>query len=118
MYNWNVTALKAELKRGSLSESDAFRYVLASSILMTLELALVASVPPSNVCDYVSIPVAGLITIAGTVYCHRKNGGAGGVNFLSRYVSLGWVSFVRWLVLGFVPLIVVVAVIRLLRSSG
>ncbi len=91
MYWLDLQALKNDLRQGPLAESQAFKYVLAF---------LLASAAGAGFDIAVGTPGwapvgVGVICGFGTYICYRANGGAGGNDFLSRYVSLGWVVGVR-----------------------
>ena len=100
MYFWNTTALKQKLADRPLTDAEAFPYYLAESLLIVVGMAIAAHVVPEqwNTAYYLAaIPV----TAWGLYHAYARNGGAQGVQFLPRVVSLGWVLSVRLLVLSF-----------------
>lgn len=88
MYWWNLQALKSELTQGPLAEPQAFKYLLAQALVVALAAGAVTR--PWWIC-----PATAAIAGFGTAYCYHANGGASGRDFLSRYVSLGWVIGIR-----------------------
>jgi ABC-type dipeptide/oligopeptide/nickel transport system permease subunit len=102
MYWWNLQALKSELTQGPLAEPQAFKYLLAQALVVALAAGAVTR--PWWIC-----PATAAIAGFGTAYCYHANGGASGRDFLSRYVSLGWVIGIR-VAAAFMPVGVLVGV--------
>ena len=117
MYFWNVNALKSELAGEGISEAQAFKYLL---IYVIAEAFMWATLPLNrpHVWDHLSLVAAGLITVAGTVYCYQKNGGSGGSRFLYRYFALGWVCPIRWFVQIALPSMFVLWIIVKVQSDA
>jgi hypothetical protein len=107
MYFWRIEKLKQGLAAGPLPTIEQFKYLLALTILIGL-----AAIPfeRNNSFDVLSgiigVPIMGL----GTYYVYRLNGGASGERLLDRYMSLGWVVFIRFIVLLLLPTIIVLIV--------
>ena len=106
MYFWNIKALKSDLKKKKFSETNAFAYALAGTILISLALVLSLIQIPNQYDIYDSINQA-IIAIIGLIYLFKCNGGAKGKNFLSNYISISWVCTIRFLVMIFIPAIIV-----------
>jgi hypothetical protein len=86
----------------------AFRYAAAYATL-----AAVAMIPGlgANRWDIFGYIAGIAITLGGTAYCYRKNGGADGEHFLDRYFALSFVTVVRLL-----PLFVLLALAVLITQ--
>ena len=94
MYLWDINGLSNELVAGDLSESQKFRYLFASSVLYSLA-AIQYSTP--NEIDTWSGVITSFVTLIGLFYIYKVNGGEKGKNFLTRYLSISWVVFIRCL---------------------
>ncbi|MDP3014845.1 MAG: hypothetical protein Q8N28_00250 [bacterium] len=104
MYFWKINKLKEDLLKHPLSESELFKYLLATTIMYSL-----AMIPflENNLWDVYSAIVMGMITVFGTIYIYRCNNGDKGNNFLQKYLSIGWVISIRWIVLIMLPAMIV-----------
>ena len=51
------------------------------------------------------------ITIIGTIYCYRCNGGSNGTSFLERYFVIGWVVTIRYIIIICLPSMIAFGVI-------
>lgn len=104
MYFWNIEKLKQLLAERKFSDKDTFPYFFALSVLTVL-----ATVPffENNGWDVFNAFLSGFITLFGTWYLYRVNGGSRGVDFFARYFSIAWVVFMRQLVFVFLPVIIV-----------
>lgn len=118
MYLWNVTALKAQLALAPLPGRAALRYTLASLISLTLlyELAWRTATPPLAV-DNVASVASLAIMVFGTLLVYAANGGDAGIDFLGRFVSLGWVLGLRN-VAGLAASLILVGVALEVREPG
>ncbi len=104
MYFWNIDNLKKDLSQNPLSEKEQFKYLLANTILYSL--AIIPFIE-KNIWDIYLAIVSGIITIFGTYYIYKINGGSNGEYILQRFLSLGWVIGIRWLVLIMLPIMIV-----------
>lgn len=104
MYFWKINKLKSELKENSLSESESFKYLFATTLLYSLGMTPYID---STVWDVYAALVGSIITIIGLFYVYKCNGGAKGKNFLQRYLALNWVVGLRWTVLVAMPITIV-----------
>jgi hypothetical protein len=93
MYFWRIEELKARLRKSPLREREVLPYLLI--FLVVNELA--SLIPPStmNFWDYAAVVCGAVLTIFGTMYVYKMNGGNEGSHFLRRYLSLGWVVVIR-----------------------
>lgn len=114
MYFWNIRKLKEGLIKKPLSESESFKYLLAQVILYSL-----GTIPflENNLWDVYSAVIMGIITAFGTYYAYRCNRGASGRNFLQKYLSIGLVIGIRWIVLILLPITIVYFVIIAIYSG-
>jgi len=103
MYFWNIERLKAELVVGPLSERQIFPYFIIFIGLSTAACSFSGGV--SNAWDWVEAVSSLTITVFGTLYIYRRNGGEHGRHFLQRYFAIGWVVSIRWIVFFAVALI-------------
>jgi hypothetical protein len=108
VYWWNIRQLKEQLKVGPLPQPMAFRYAAAYATLSAM-----AMVPGlgSNRWDIIGYMAGIVITLGGTIYCYRMNGGAGGEQFLDRYFALGLVAVVRLLPV-FILIVVAILIVQ------
>lgn len=95
MYIWRIEGLKGQLAARALSDREVLPYFVASSSMFGLGLAI----PPSNPngWDTVLGLAIALLTVLGTLWGYRQNGGQSGREFLPRFVAIGWVSSLRLL---------------------
>lgn len=96
MYFWKVERLKSELRSARLSELESLKYVLATSVSLSLliELATWESIEKSATYT-VGVAASLVISLFGTYAAYAANGGASGVDFLGRFLALGWVVGIR-----------------------
>lgn len=104
MYFWKINKLKEELKKGPLAEKSAFKYFFVYALLYSI-----TSIPvrePVENGTYSSI-VGLILGLLSVYYAYACNGGAQGKDFVVRYISVGWVTAIRWLVMVFIPFMIV-----------
>ena len=115
MYIWKIDKLNEELISGDLSQRETFKYLLASSALYALSMIQYSN---ANNMDTWSGLIAGIVTLIGLFFVYRCNGGDSGKNFLIRYLSIGWVVFVRMFVLLMIPTMIVVFTLQEIYMGG
>lgn len=115
MYIWKIDKLNAELISGELDESESFKYLMASTILYAL--SLIHYEAPSEY-DTLAGIVAVLISAVGLWYIYKCNGGKNGKNIIQRYIAIGWVVFVRLLILFMLPAIVALIITQEIYFGG
>ncbi len=103
MYFLKYHPLKQKLTERCLTDRDALPYFVIFMGLSTLGSSM-PFLSGYNVWDIVSGIVSVVIAICGVIYAYRKNGGKAGYDFIQKFVILGWVVFIRFL-LAFVPII-------------
>ncbi|MGD2063883.1 MAG: hypothetical protein PVF51_09935 [Nitrospirota bacterium] len=110
MYFWDVESLKRDLSAGRVDERDSFLYLLCLG-----GATLAAGAVPLdavNVWDQLDALVGAAGFLAGTAYIFRRNGGSGGSDFLTRYLSMCWVFGIRFTILVTIPTLVAVFVLE------
>ncbi|MDP3986959.1 MAG: hypothetical protein Q8P81_01915 [Nanoarchaeota archaeon] len=114
MYFWKINRLKSDLLKKPLSESESFKYLFATLILLSL-----VTIPflENNIWDVYSAIIATIITAMGVYYIYKCNKGAKGKNFLQRYISIGWVMGIRWSVLIALPIIAIYLIVMALSGG-
>lgn len=101
---WDIARLKQQLANG-LSEQQAFAYVIAL-LLLTGGATLL---PGAEWSVWMPLGDAAMLVVAlfGTWTAYQRNGGKNGVRFVERYLALGLVTCLRWLVLCAIPLAII-----------
>ena len=111
MYFWKIDLLKQQLSTHGLTEKQLYYYILiyvsVKSIMSELlgysaaDDCLEASV---NSWSYAESIIGVTLEILGAIMAFRANGGASGVKFAERYISIGFVATIR-----FFPLLIAIA---------
>ncbi len=96
--------MKKDLIKGSLSEKEQFKYLLANTIIISLAMIPVIE---NNIMNIYFAIIAGIITVFGAIYIYKVNGSANGKYLLQRFLSLGWVMAMRWSVLIMLPVMII-----------
>ncbi len=106
MYFWKIEKLKNDLLIKPLSESESFKYffaMFAVESLYWISVGITDIMDPNlnstNMWDSFSSINYGLINAIGVYYVYKCNKGANGDNFLQKFLSIGWVVGIRWIVL-------------------
>lgn len=105
MYFWRIDKLKAQLAARPLTDGESFPYLLISTALLSVSAGWADPLDSPEQIAYFIVGVIG--TVAGTIYCYSRNGGASGEHFLQRYFAVGWVVGLRVLAL-LVPVSIVI----------
>lgn len=107
MYLWKIESLKEDIKNGDFKDKELIPYVVVSAGLYAASIEIVGYLPyeDTNAWRYVLSIFNVLIPIAGTIYAYKYNGGANGMNFASKYFSIGFVVGIRFVVY-LIPLMV------------
>ena len=119
MYWWNVDSLADELKKGTLSEKEKMKYLLADSIATTAAIFLVSSVSRAASLMAILSAMAGVaIAVVSILLCFTANGGSNGRHFIERFVCLSWPVGIRVVVYMLLPLIVLVMLAVIAKGEG
>jgi hypothetical protein len=114
MFFWRIEALKAQLREGPLPQPSAFAYVFVGFFLMNALVGMPgfwnAETSPTTPWSWATYVVTLVLFAGGTYAAYRANGGADGLDFVARYLALGWVLGIRLFVLVFLPLLLVALV--------
>jgi len=112
VYFWNIHALKEDIKNGKLSQdTKIFPYFMMYIFLTTVAIEVTPLFPQENLnnCDILMAILNILITILGTFYLYRSNGGANGEDFLIKYFSIIFVITIRYLIYLLLPLMIILS---------
>ncbi|ENK2025278.1 hypothetical protein [Vibrio sp. 1580] len=109
MYFWNIESLKRDIVAERLTEKDRFKYALIYIVfsIIALEYFQQESSGKLNLWLQVEAALNVIIVLLGTYFAYRANGGENGQDFLGRYFSISFVVSIRFSVLLF-PMIFVV----------
>lgn len=97
--------LKEQLRSRIFTDQQALPYFI---LLCVLSVPVPTS-GTANSLDWVLTGCWVLITALGLLYAYRKNGGSDGVDFIKKFIVLGWIALVRW-TLVFIPLFVILVI--------
>jgi hypothetical protein len=108
MYFWKINDLKRLIVERGLSETQVFYYLLLFVGLSAASIELIAYFPATdpNAWNYLDSILNLVIPIVGTIAAYHANHGAAGKNFAAKYLSIGFVISIRFLVY-LIPLIIV-----------
>lgn len=106
MYFIRYSPLKERLKDRSIDDREALPYLILFCLLEAIATALPGSEYKSRL-DYISTAVTLAITLWGVIYAYQRNGGRNGYDLIHKFVILGWVVAVRFLI-GLVPIFIAV----------
>lgn len=98
MYFIRYQPLKDRLTNRSLSDKEALPYLLLFCALETIVLSLPAATK-TNKWDIIGAITSLSATIFGVLYVYRKNGGKAGFDIIQKFVVLGWIVAVRYLII-------------------
>lgn len=116
MYLWNIRALKEAIRSGALTERAQFMYLLMWIVFFPLlgQIAFVSSAGwVWTLPEIASLGVAWAIFLIGICAAYIFNGGREGSGFADKFMSIGFVVFVR-----FVPIAIIAMIISAVISVG
>ncbi len=99
MYIWDIKKLESDIRRGSLTQSEKYKYLLVFMIIAALCME-----GSSYVSELFSFPrlfessFVILATIFGTMYCYKVNREGDDSDFIDRYICLYLPIFIRLVV--------------------
>ena len=96
MYWVRYQPLKDRLSKRAVSDREALPYLLFLSGLEALALSIPAS-SEMNRWDILETILYVLIAIVGVFYVYRRNGGSEGYDIIQKFIVLGWVVAIRYL---------------------
>lgn len=98
MYLWNIEKLKANLISNNISQRDLLYYLLIDTILTYGSIEAGAFMPLEifNLWDIFNSILGILITVFGTFWVYKSNGGDIGTKFLEKYLTIGFVTLMRY----------------------
>ena len=115
MYFWKLDKLNEQLISGPLDESESFKYLMANSIVYALAAI---QYDTANVYDTWGGLGAVIITIIGLILIYKINGGKDGANIMQRYLSIGFVVFIRFFILFLLPAVITFLIIQEIYFGG
>ncbi|MDH5389475.1 MAG: hypothetical protein OEY06_13645 [Gammaproteobacteria bacterium] len=115
MYFWKIDKLNEQLISDGLSESEQFKYLMANSILYAL--AVIQYETPNDY-DTLAGVVGVFVTIFGLWLIYKCNGGINGKQIIQRYLSVGFIVFIRVFVLFMLPAVIASLVIQEMYLGG
>ena len=102
MYYWNLSKLVLELKAGTITEAQKFRYLMFSMITVTLISDPIMFVGSRyNTLDAIGLILNLLISTLGMYYCFLQNRRGDNIDFITRFVCLSIPITVRLLIIFF-----------------
>lgn len=102
-----------------LSEREILPYLLVFLTLTTTLTNAITFIPEfsANVWDALWALSSTILTLMGTFYIYRQNGGANGQYFLQRYLAIGWVVTLRWLLILIITTVILAILLELVSIS-
>ncbi|HSC81424.1 MAG TPA: hypothetical protein VLC08_13795 [Chitinolyticbacter sp.] len=109
MYFWRLQPLKQSLRTQGLSEYQLFLYLLIYVALSAAAVELIGYYPDdsSGFWRYLGTATNITIPIWGTWWCFNANGGKQGTQFLAKYLSIGFVAMLHFMVVMVVGVIAI-----------
>lgn len=111
MIIWRIGRLVERIGNRPLSSRELLPYVIASALLAALAFVATDWSRPWDRDDFeaafdsATTLLAGAISAFGIVACYRANGGASGIEFLDRLLAIGFVLFVRFVIVSAVTFV-------------
>ncbi len=110
---WNIKKLKEEISSGELSESAKFFYLFFAVIVFTAFGQWMAVVIPiQNTPEVFWSIIIWIIAAIGMYVAYLMNGGKQGFDFSDKYLSISFVTFIR-----FLPVFIVGMILSVFISS-
>jgi hypothetical protein len=100
MHIWKTSSLQSELKNGTLSQADRFKYFFVFVVLTTIVMEIAGYIPSVSSFEKSTGSVLYIIvTIVGTIWCYKVNKAGDNSEFIDRYICLSLPVGVRLTVL-------------------
>lgn len=100
--------LKEKLRDRTLSDREALPYLVASTAIVALMIG-VPLYDSYNTLDGISAALSVALAILGIIYAYNQNGKENGYDLVQKYVVLGWITSVRFILIS-IPIYVVIGV--------
>jgi len=114
MYLWNTKALAKELKEGTLSEREKFKYYIVGVILFNI-MTMFPSSGGSSLTDYlIGIVISSLILFVGAYVCYGVNKAGDNINFIERFICLSLPIGIKFFLLTILFSVIAVNAVSLL----
>lgn len=106
MHFWKTSNLQSELKNGTLSQADRFKYFFVFIVLTTIVMEIAGYIPSVSSFEKSTGSVLNIIvTIVGTIWCYKVNKAGDNSDFIDRYICLSLPVGVRVIVVFIVVII-------------
>lgn len=99
MYFWNTNALQSELKNGTLTQADRFKYFFVFVVLTAIGIEISRHMPVPSFERSIGSVLNIIVTIVGTIWCYKVNKAGDNSEFIDRYICLSLPVSVRVIVL-------------------
>ena len=112
MIIWRIGSLVERLGNRPLSSREILPYALASAVLASLAFVVADWLRPWDRDDFeaavdsATTLLAGVISAFGVWACYRANGTTNGVELANRLLAIGFVLFVRFVIIWAVAFVV------------
>ena len=112
MIIWRIGRLVERIGNRPLSSRELLPYLIASALLAALAFIAADWLRPWDRDDFeaafdsTTALLAGVISAFGIIACYRANGGPIGIEFLDRLLAIGFVLFVRFVIVTAVTFVV------------
>ena len=106
LYLIRYDPLKKLLRERTLTDREALPYFILFGALLALATSL-PRIKAFNLWDALDGLAIISITILGTLYCYKQNGGSFGYDFIQKFIVLGWIVVFRCLLV-FIPACVII----------
>jgi uncharacterized membrane-anchored protein YitT (DUF2179 family) len=111
MYFWRIEKLKEDIRANRLTEKDRFIYALIYIAVSAAAMEVMLYIPLENTngWDFINSLSNVLIATVGTLFAFKANGSGNGKDFLGKFLSIGFVVSIRFLVY-MIPLMIALSV--------
>ncbi len=108
MHHLSTSLLIERFRKHQFQDYEIAPYFVVTTMLHTIAMSFFPGF--SSTLDIISSIILILGTYAGIMHVRNKNGGTFGNGYINKWYTLGWVTFVRTVLIGF-PIIIVLALI-------
>jgi hypothetical protein len=112
MIIWRIGRLVEHIGNRPLSSRELLPYAIATALLIALAFVAADWSRPWDRDDFeaafdsVTTLLAGVVSAFGIIACYRANGSASGIEFPDRLLAIGFVLFVRFVIVSAVTFVV------------